>query len=136
VAVGSRFSSKKETPDSFVVTWNGTKWSLVPSPNQEIDGVNYGNFLAGVSCTRQKNCTAVGHYWNEDGTPLTLVESWNGSTWSIVASPNVASQDNYSNSLVGVPCTGATSCVAVGDIANGEGDQTLVEIWGGAGPLD
>ncbi len=131
VAVGYRFSSTKETTNSFVVTWNGTSWSPVHSPNQEIDGTNYGNFLEGVSCTKKKSCVAVGHYWNEDDTSLTLVESWNGSAWSIVTSPDVASQDNYSNFLVGVSCTATTSCIAVGSISNEDGDQTLVESWDG-----
>jgi hypothetical protein len=35
MAVGYAFSSSEETNDSFVVTWNGKKWSKVSSPNQE-----------------------------------------------------------------------------------------------------
>jgi hypothetical protein len=85
-----------------------------------------------VSCTgKEKSCVAVGNYWNENGTPLTLVESWNGSAWSIVSSPDVASKDNYSNSLAGVSCTGATGCMAVGSTSSGQGDQTLAEAWDG-----
>lgn len=121
--------------DTLVLNWDGKQWATVSSPNQEIGGENYLNSLAGVSCTNENNCVAVGHYLNEDGTSLTLVESWNGSAWSIIPSPDVASQDNYSNSLVGISCTGATSCLAVGSTASGgdqDGDQTLAEIWDGA----
>ncbi len=118
--------------DTLVLAWNGSKWATESSPNQEVGGKNYQSSLDGVSCTSESNCVAVGHYLNEDGTPSTLVESWNGSAWTIVPSPDVASQDNDSNALVGVSCIGATSCVAVGTTANENGDQTLAETWDGA----
>jgi uncharacterized repeat protein (TIGR01451 family) len=106
-------------------------WSNVSSPNPS---TTY-NFLQGVSCVSTNMCTAVGYYnapQNGSGYWQTLVESWNGSAWSVVPSPNTsASQDNY---LFGVSCVSAFSCVAVGYYENRVTafDGTLAESWDGS----
>ena len=103
--------------------WNGTAWSIAPSPN---GAAGQWNGLFGVSCTSASACTAVGAYDVVDPTvsELTLVEQWNGMTWSIVPSPNTsATQDN--DLLKGVSCTSASACTAVG--YDGTSGQTLVE---------
>ena len=62
----------------------------------------------------------------------TLAEAWNGSSWSILWTPNVASQGQ--NVLSGVSCVSQSSCVAVGESYDnnlpGSGDP-LVEAWNG-----
>ncbi|HTK15033.1 MAG TPA: hypothetical protein VL769_01470 [Acidimicrobiia bacterium] len=122
VAVGSYFMN---SPDSslertLVEQWNGTSWRIVASPNRP--GVT-DNGLTGVSCVSATDCTAVGHYRNDLGT-RTLVERWNGTKWSIVASPNPGGVAQ--SELTGVTCRSATSCFAVGS-----GHGTLVERWNG-----
>ena len=57
----------------------------------------------------------------------TLAESWNGSSWSIVASANPGTDPFLSQ----VSCPTATSCVAVGSDHSGSSDQTLIESWNG-----
>jgi hypothetical protein len=76
---------------TLALRWNGTKWTKLASPNPS--GAT-GTLLASVSCVSATNCTAVGHSTatSGDGTvkvgPFsTLVEKWNGTTWSIVATP-------------------------------------------------
>ena len=54
----------------------------------------------------------------------------NGATWSIVSSPNTASDQN--NDLYGVSCSSATDCAAVGGAPNGLAEQTLIVQWDGA----
>jgi hypothetical protein len=81
-----------------------------------------------VSCISASSCTAAGGYIS-GGVYRTLIESWNGAAWSIVASPNNGSSDNY---LVGVSCVSASSCTAVGDHYNGAHYRTLIESWNGA----
>ena len=57
----------------------------------------------------------------------TLVESWNGTAWSVVASPSPSVAFLY-----GVSCPSARSCKAVGEYANNSGAvRTLVESWNG-----
>jgi hypothetical protein len=84
-------------------------WSIVPSPDSG-SGLNQ---LDGVSCHPAPDlCQAVGFYLDKElGTNQTLVESWNGTTWSIVPSPNVVTGDN---DFLGVSCGAARSCQAVG----------------------
>ena len=97
-------------------------WSIVASPNTSS---SQSNFLNGVSCVSSTSCIAVGSYYN-GSVDQTLVESWNGTSWSIVASPNTSSsQYNYLNS---VSCVSSNSCTAVGNYSN---SQTLVESWNG-----
>jgi hypothetical protein len=68
-----------------------------------------------------KHCVAVGG--SGSGT---LVESWNGRTWSVLESPNP--EGSGTPRLNGVSCVSARSCVAVGSDSTYEGpSQTLVE---------
>ena len=56
-------------------------------------------------------------------TNQTLIETWNGTAWTISSSPNTSATQN--NFLNGVSCTSPTACVAVGDNYNGTHYQTL-----------
>jgi hypothetical protein len=71
------------------------------------------------------SCRAVGTDRARGGANETLVESWTGSAWTIVASPN---RGTSANDLHGVSCKSPTSCQAVGNA----GTQTLVESWNGS----
>jgi hypothetical protein len=120
VAVGFAYAFDAQV-QTVVEFWNGRAWSIVASPNR---GSNE-NTLNGVSCVSVSSCTAVGHYVNDRSVDQTLVEFWNGSAWSIVASPNRGSNEN---TLVGVSCVSASSCTAVGHYVNDRSvDQTLVQ---------
>ena len=119
VAVGISQGGLGDAPGfTLVGSWNGTEWSIFPTPNPGIF-----DELEGVSCVSVKACVAVGRFREEDATfsRHSLVESWNGTAWSVVPSPN------GENSLSGVLCVSAKRCVAVGGSASG----TLVESWNG-----
>jgi hypothetical protein len=104
---------------------NGTTSTLVPSPNPT--GASSSR-LTGVSCPTTTSCVAVG-YSGPSSAPTTLVESWNGTSWSIVTSPNRTGTGG--SELLGVSCTAATSCVAVGVSGKSSASKTLVESWNG-----
>jgi hypothetical protein len=121
--VGDSYTSTTE-PKTLIESWNGSTWSVVPSPNPAAGrlGVNY---LDGVSCVSASACTAVGFYWtNSRRVPRTLTESWNGTAWTIVPSPSPGRGSNY---LSGVSCTSAAACTAVG-----YGTGPLIESWNGS----
>lgn len=103
-----------------------TQWVVTPSPNQGTGA----NGLDSVSCTSLTFCVAVGSYQNGSGVSQTLIESWDGTAWTIALSPNPGSLGDV---LSGVSCTSATFCVAVGHVvaSNIQGGQTLVESWNG-----
>jgi hypothetical protein len=113
------------TFQTLAESWNGTSWSMTSSLNTS--ATQY-NDLSAVSCTGPSACTAVGFYQPTTITEQTLIEYWNGTTWSIVSSTNASTFD----SLAGVSCSGASTCTAVGSFSNGTNSQTLVEAWNGA----
>jgi hypothetical protein len=101
-------------------------WSIVPSPNPA--GAEQ-SALDAVSCTTPTHCFAVGLF-NTSAGAFTLVERWDGSTWSIVPSPNPAG--TIFAQLNGVSCTSVDSCVAVGRFQSNSGGGTLVQHWNGS----
>lgn len=69
-------------------------------------------------------CTAVGFYNDGRGTALTLAERWDGTRWSIQATPNPATFTQ----LNGVSYSAPSACTAVGGYANrGAVGLTLAE---------
>jgi hypothetical protein len=119
VAVGTHVQNIAET---LVETWDGTAWSIVPSPSP---GTEYDatNSLNSVSCVSATSCVAVGGYYDGAVSAPTLVETWDGTSWTVTPSPN---QVALGNTLNGVSCVSTTSCVAIGTYFNGSRDQTLV----------
>jgi hypothetical protein len=109
---------------TLVERWDGTSWSVVASPDPSGDT---SPFLNGVSCPSTTSCYAVGEYSATSSTK-TLVEHWNGTSWSIVASPN---PPGASGVLDAVSCASATSCDAVGSYSTGSNTGPLAEHWNG-----
>jgi hypothetical protein len=108
---------------TLVVSWDGTSWSVVPSPNV---GART-NELDSVSCVSASSCVAVGYYGDIVRVWLPLVLSWNGAVWTpaTIASPGEGASD-----LDSVSCVSASSCIAVG---NSEfSAYTFVSSWDGS----
>jgi hypothetical protein len=106
---------------TLALHWNGQAWSVVSTPNVGPGG----NILLGVAAVAANDVWAVGRYYD----PLlfwfqTLALHWNGSAWSIVASPNTA---GGANMLYGVTAVAANDVWAVG-MGNG---WPLTEHWDG-----
>src|SRR5215472_22971 len=121
-AVGYSYGAHSE-PKTLIESWNGTAWSIVPSPSPgPVLGQDY---LDSVSCPSASFCIAVG--WHNRSKLKTLVESWNGTAWSVVPSPSPDVGFVKPDYLNGVTCLSATACTAVGSYARG----TLVESWNG-----
>jgi hypothetical protein len=77
-------------PATLIEHWNGTHWTVVPSPTPPGTLFNPVSGLAPVSTS---NVWAVGQTQNgTSGSPSTLIEHWNGTSWSLVASPSPGSQ--------------------------------------------
>ncbi len=112
--------------NSIIEHWDGTKWSLVSNPNPG-SGFNY---LNGVDAISPTNVWAVGEqitkgYTQDD----TLIEHWDGTQWSVIASPNSGAEENALDSVAAVS---ATDIWAVGNYFNTtDHNQTLTEHWDG-----
>ncbi len=105
-------------------------WKVVKSPDPS--GATE-SILYGVSCTSARACEAVGYYMNSSDDTFTLAERWNGTTWSVQATPNPTGAT--SSSLDAVFCTAADACEAVGSSNSADDsfvDTTLAEVWNGA----
>jgi hypothetical protein len=122
VAVGEYYSPSGAANDSLMLSWNGTAWSMTPSPNAANSTLN---FPQSVSCTSQDSCVAIGHAKIRDSDGSITIESqsyaWDGSTWSMLLTSNLGP-------LSGVACIAASSCVSVGASDTG----TLLEYWNGS----
>ena len=105
----------------------GNGWTIVPSANANRSALNS---LARVSCVTASDCWAVGSVGAGSFNSTTLAEHWNGSSWSIVQTPNPST--STLNTLSGVDCVSSLDCWATG---SGSGtnttDDTLAEHWNG-----
>lgn len=125
-AVGSFVNGSGATV-TLAEEWNGSAWSLVPSPNRS--GAT-GSELHGVSCASASSCVGVGDSFNSVGNSHTLAESWKGATWSLVPSPNPTK--GQENTLSNASCISTTNCTAVGDYWALPGETVvLIETWNG-----
>jgi hypothetical protein len=122
VAVGDKQVASMSYP-TLIEMWDGTSWSIVPSPSKPSSDEN---ILDAVACTDPSNCVATGH-WSDanDTTDQTLIERWDGKSWSIVPSPNTST--TLQNNLSGVTCSAQTQCFAVGGASTTGASQTLIE---------
>jgi hypothetical protein len=121
VAVGTS-TTATGTPATLIERYDGHALAIQPSPNPS--GAKSSS-LAGVSCTTyDTSCIAVGSSTTSTGTPATLAETRNGTTWTIQPTPNPSGAK--SSSLAGVSCLSDTECVAVGSSTNGTGAQTTL----------
>jgi hypothetical protein len=100
--------------------WNGTSWRILRTPNPS--GIASSGLL-GVACTSASACTAVGSSMTTAGVPRAVAERWNGTRWTIQATPSLP----QGGGLIGVSCASASACTAVGGSAAG----TLAERWDG-----
>jgi len=104
--------------------WNGSAWSVVPSPDPD----DSGDFLSAVSAVSPSVVWAVGEY-ESGGRSKTLIVRWNGTSWEQVASPNPGS-DNFLN---GVWAVSAKDVWAVGRYGDGpSGGSSLILHWNGS----
>ncbi len=107
-AVGFSFSCSALLKP-MILNWNGRHWSVVPNPALN---VNDNAALNGVVALASDNIYAVGYQPAPNGAVLTLIEHWDGTSWSVVASPNPSPTGN---TLSAVAATPSGELWAVGD---------------------
>ncbi len=106
--------------------WNGSKWSIVASPNVG----SVGDILSGVVAVTPGDAWVVGDATVNFSSSQTLIEHWDGTQWSVVSSPSI---DSLENQLSSVAAISAQDIWAVGSATdNGTGAvQTVIEHWDG-----
>jgi hypothetical protein len=136
---------RSRTARGLIEHWDGTAWSVVTGPDPVVKA---GSSLAsatltGISATSPSDIWAVGSYTTVTGTVVdsfTLTEHFDGTSWKIVPSPNVAVRSPLNGAqqvLHGVTAIGRNDAWAVGntiDTASGSflPDQKLILHWNGS----
>ena len=63
--------------------WDGTSWTVVPSPNGNPNppaGIRFANWLAGASALSTNDVWAVGYFFENDAVrQRTLILHWDGA---------------------------------------------------------
>src|SRR6266576_2778360 len=80
-AAGVSYNTERTLGSTLIEHWNGSRWSVVPSPNSSAS-VNKINAIAAVSAS---DVWAVGTAPTSTDTALIL--HWNGTAWSVVLNP-------------------------------------------------
>jgi hypothetical protein len=117
---------------TLIQHWNGTAWSIVPSPNPTWPGMDYAT-LEDVVALAPTDAWAVGYSQDFASLKLnTLIQRWDGTQWKIVRSPNPAGIDQP-NQLFAVAAESASSVWAVGGTGLFPDDAPLILRWQGLG---
>ena len=103
--------------------WDGTAWSIIPSPSPS--GTGSGSELRGAAAVSSSDVWAVG-----DSNNGTLTEQWNGTSWAVVPSPSPSGA--LQSTLSGTAVVSPSDIWGVGDSSNSSGiPATLIEQWDG-----
>jgi hypothetical protein len=128
VAAGYLLGDSPGGPQPLAESWDGSGWS----PDVTARAGSTAPLL-GVSCTADTgntgstHCMAAGWHSPATGSGQPLIESWDGSGWSLDAVP---SAEGGSASLVGVSCVPG-SCAAVGYGVDKRHQQPIIASWDG-----
>ncbi len=129
-AVGN--SSSNSPTDTLIEHWNGTTWSIVTGQNPGKES----NTLGAVVTFSAHDIWAIGSsnsaFTGQQAQPL--IEHWNGTSWSTVASPGIGTNNTTLDAAVLVPH--ATNIWAVGigatygtpvEVSSPNTNQTITE---------
>jgi hypothetical protein len=120
--------------DTYSLHWNGSAWTEIPMPVPSSSDPLFDYQINAIDAISPTNVWAVGDSGDNvatynssagGGTPSgTLIEHYNGTSWSIVSSPATGTVP----SLSGVAAVSASDVWAAGTA----GGQTLTEQWNGS----
>jgi hypothetical protein len=116
------------TPGTLTEHWNGSAWSIVPSPN-----VTQGyNELYGIAAGSSTDVWAVGyHNIAAYGSEKTMALHWNGSRWSVVPTRNLGPNANFLLAASAVASDDVWA-VGLGASTSNEVGRPLIQHWDGA----
>jgi hypothetical protein len=132
VGVGSIGYYGDSSSAPLIEQWNGSTWTIA---NVQVPQSLSGAAFTGVSCPTPAFCEAVGYGHNgPHGFDSTFIAQWNGTAWTVQASPNFGISGD--NDLASVSCANSMSCVAVGTNYGTSPDYVntgIIENWTGSG---
>ena len=99
--------------------WDGSNW--VERNSIELTTAEQVGSVRSISCVSSTYCMAVGN----------VIQSWDGSIWTVLPTPNTNASQNQ---LSSVSCVSSTYCMAVGHtgvMTATSAEQTLALLWDG-----
>lgn len=118
---------------NLLEVWNGTSWTIGSNlgATDNDSPAETTNDLQAVTCLSATYCWAVGYFFHNTtttGAYETLIDQWNGTSWSLVPNtPNETSGTAVNDFLEGVACADTGHCAAVGETASP--DPTLILMY-------
>jgi hypothetical protein len=149
-AVGTSSNSiSTNAGQTLIEHWNGTRWSVVPSPNVDGKGnvvgslVNsmapvptagsVGDMLASISAISANDIWAVGTSFtninSNNGIEKSFTLHWNGQQWSLIKSPNPGSDTTMLISVDHIPGTSHAWTVGYYSNDSSKGFHTLTALY-------
>jgi hypothetical protein len=122
--------------------WNGSAWTVVPTPNGATTGVAQNALLA-VAAISSSDVWAVGY--SIGASYATLAIHWDGSSWSLIPTPSPATREFIDGPILdSITAVSSTDVWAVGGQLTGHYESpAVIEHWDGrawslvsAGALD
>ena len=124
-AAGNSVDRVSGNYNTLIEHWNGSAWSVVPSPNPSS---SIYNFLWGIEALSSSDIWVVGRSYTGSSYPG-LTEHWDSNTWSIVPSPS----EQFYTELYGTSAQSPSDVWAVGRQGDGFNiNLTLIEHWDGS----
>jgi len=119
------FVNAKFQQQTLIEHFDGTVWSVVPSPSPGAQQ----NILYGVAAITDSDVWAVGGEQDSNGLWHTLTEHWDGSKWSVVSAVDAGVNGDQ---LYAVKALAPNNVYAVGQQAGaGFPNEALIEHWDG-----
>jgi hypothetical protein len=117
-------NSNQDATLSLAEHFDGTRWSVVPTPNV---GPNFNSFY-GLAASRGK-AWAVGEHLNAQYRDRALIEVWNGIKWTVADNPQPGTLRDM---LFAASALTPSDVWVVGDQEGPNGKfETLAEHWNG-----
>ncbi|HEX9988906.1 MAG TPA: S-layer homology domain-containing protein [Chloroflexia bacterium] len=102
------YTTDEQVSQTLMLHWKGAAWEQVAGPSTSVSA-----YLNEVTALSNDDIWAVGFLYSVNPAPhtLTFIQHWDGSQWSIVASPSPSADSNI---LHGVAAISANDVWAVG----------------------
>lgn len=109
--------------------WNGKEWKTEATATLPAEDKNPR--FESVSCPASKDCIAVGSVVTTVYGLIPLIESWNGSKWTLQTPATL--EHAVEVELFGISCSAANACTAVGEYnpTTEKGRRALIERYNG-----
>jgi len=111
--------------------WNGTSWTVIPSPHPGTQG----NTLSTIAAVSPNNVWTVGNTNNGNSVTDVLIEQWNGTVWRTIPGQNPGTESNFLSAIVALSAhdiwTMGSSSNAASNNTSSQQAQPLIEHWDG-----